>query len=180
MDPRALQFVQQHREWKRLAKADQDELARWLQVHELADGATVVEQGAPGASLFIVLQGQASLQVRDRHGDRHVVGTLGPGEPFGETEALEPAPRSQTVVAAGQLVLAELTVSDLQLLERRSPKAASRLLAWLAAASGRRMRALNRELDRLILQYAAFAPPPAEPSAWGRWWARLRGGQEER
>lgn len=74
------------RHLQRLAKAT-DELS-------YAPGQRIVEEGNPGEALFIVLAGQAKV-VRNRR----TVGTVVPGDFFGELSALDGGPRTATIVA---------------------------------------------------------------------------------
>ena len=74
-------------------------------------GETVFDEGDTGDSLFMILSGR--VEVHKRFGaDRQLVGTLGPGEYFGEMALLGSSPRSATTTALTPLDLLVLAGSD--------------------------------------------------------------------
>lgn len=61
-------------------------------------GETILTEGEDGDTAFLIVDGTVEVIVGD--GDKpKVVGTLGPGEVFGEMSLIEPGPRSATVKA---------------------------------------------------------------------------------
>ncbi len=70
-------------------------------------GATVVQQGDPGDSLCVIVEG--TVEVRRDDG---VVTQLTPGEFFGEISLLTGEPRNATVVTVDDVVLLTLSSSD--------------------------------------------------------------------
>ena len=88
------------------ANIDEDalvELASAMQEREFSAGATIIREGDPGRELFIVVRGE----VRVVKGD-HELATLGSQGVFGELAALDPQPRSASVVALGECHLLQL------------------------------------------------------------------------
>ena len=70
---------------------------RLVEVADIVDyrpGRVIVEEGQPGAAMFVILAGQARVE---RHG--RTVGALVPGDFFGELSALDSGPRTASVVA---------------------------------------------------------------------------------
>lgn len=77
------------------------DLIRRFTAHDVAAGVTIVEEGAPGRGLFVLLNGEVDVSKRD--GDTKVLlATLGPGDVFGEISLLNNEPASATVTAAKQ------------------------------------------------------------------------------
>jgi CRP-like cAMP-binding protein len=74
-------------------------------------GEIVFEEGDAGDSLFMILAGQVEV-VKCVGAEPRVVGTLGPGEYFGEMALLGRRPRSATTRAQTQLDLLVLPGSD--------------------------------------------------------------------
>lgn len=66
---------------------------------EFGPGATILEQGAPGDSLYIIGAGQVEISVRHPGGDSSTRLYLGPGQVFGEFALLDGGQRSATVRA---------------------------------------------------------------------------------
>jgi CRP/FNR family cyclic AMP-dependent transcriptional regulator len=76
-------------------------------------GATVVAEGEPGRSMFIVKSGRLAVSKRANSGSVVPISTLGPGDFFGEMRLIEMQNRSATVIAASPTVLYELTAQKL-------------------------------------------------------------------
>jgi len=76
-------------------------------------GATVVAEGEPGRSLFIVKSGRLAVSKRANSGNVIPISVLEPGDFFGEMTLIEMQNRSATVVAESPTVLYELTAPKL-------------------------------------------------------------------
>lgn len=76
-------------------------------------GATVVTEGEPGRSLFIVKSGRLAVSKRATTGSVIPISVLEPGDFFGEMTLIEMQNRSATVVAESPTVLYELTAQKL-------------------------------------------------------------------
>ncbi|MDH2342813.1 cyclic nucleotide-binding domain-containing protein [Bradyrhizobium sp. SSUT77] len=76
-------------------------------------GATVVTEGEPGRSLFIVKSGRLAVSKRANSGDVIPISVLEPGDFFGEMTLIEMQNRSAAVVAESPTVLYELTAQKL-------------------------------------------------------------------
>jgi len=76
-------------------------------------GATVVAEGEPGRSMYIVHTGELVVSKLGDSGQVIRMAGLGPGDFFGEMTLIEPQNRSATVVAESPTVLYELTARDL-------------------------------------------------------------------
>ena len=63
---------------------------------EIADGATITEEGEPGDSFYVIVHGQLRIS---RHGTP--IRDLGPGDFLGEISLVDGRPRSATAVAVG-------------------------------------------------------------------------------
>ena len=68
-------------------------------VQNVPDGQAIVEQGRPLDRLYIVLDGEFTVRIREQ-GDR-VIARLGTGEVVGEMSMLDSRPPNATVAAAG-------------------------------------------------------------------------------
>lgn len=76
-------------------------------------GATVVAEGEPGRSMFIVKSGRLAVSKRANSGSVVPISVLKPGDFFGEMTLIEMQNRSATVVAESPTVLYELTAQKL-------------------------------------------------------------------
>jgi len=96
-----------------LSDASLDLLLSMLVERRFEIGATVVAEGEPGRSMFIVHSGKLEVT---RHGDAERLihmAVLEPGDFFGEMTLIEMQNRSATVVAQSETVLYELTARQL-------------------------------------------------------------------
>lgn len=96
-----------------LSDASLDLLLSMLVERRFDAGATVVAEGEPGRSLFIVHAGQLAVNQRGDSGRVIPVIGLAPGDFFGEMTLIEMQNRSATVVAESPTVLYELTARQL-------------------------------------------------------------------
>ena len=62
-------------------------------------GETIIEQGEWGTSMYVIVSGKVRVLVHERQ-----VAEIGPGQVFGELAALDPEPRSATIVAGAEPV----------------------------------------------------------------------------
>jgi len=76
-------------------------------------GASIVAEGEPGRSMYIVHSGELAVSKIGESGRVIAMARLGPGDFFGEMTLIEPQNRSATVVAETPTVLYELTARNL-------------------------------------------------------------------
>ena len=76
-------------------------------------GATVVAEGEPGRSMYVVHSGELVVSKRGESGRVIPMTRLGPGDFFGEMTLIEVQNRSATVVAESPTALYELTARNL-------------------------------------------------------------------
>jgi CRP/FNR family transcriptional regulator, cyclic AMP receptor protein len=96
-----------------LSGASLDLLVTMLVERRFDVGATVVAEGEPGRSMFIVHSGELVVSKRGDSGREIRIAGLEPGDFFGEMTLLEMQNRSATVVAESPIVLYELTAGKL-------------------------------------------------------------------
>jgi CRP/FNR family cyclic AMP-dependent transcriptional regulator len=96
-----------------LSDAGLDLLVSMLVERRVDAGATVVREGEPGRSMFIVHTGQLVVSRLLKSGRSLRMSNLAPGDFFGEMTLIEMQNRSATVVAESPTVLYELTAREL-------------------------------------------------------------------
>lgn len=101
---------------------------RFLREHvqwvEVPAGAVLMEQGAPGDSAYLSVSGRLRVYMTGEDGVPRMVRELGRGEVIGEMSLYTGEPRSATVVAIRDSVLARLDKPHFEQLLARSPQAA--------------------------------------------------------
>jgi CRP-like cAMP-binding protein len=96
-----------------LSDASLELLVAMLVERSFDAGATVVREGEPGRSMFIVHAGQLVVSKLTDSGRVIRMSGLEPGDFFGEMTLIEMQNRSATVVAEGPTMLYELTAREL-------------------------------------------------------------------
>jgi CRP-like cAMP-binding protein len=96
-----------------LSDASLDLLVSMLVERRFDLGASIVAEGEPGRSMYIVHSGELVVSKIAESGRVIRMTRLGPGDFFGEMTLIEPQNRSATVVAETSTVLYELTASNL-------------------------------------------------------------------
>ncbi|MDN4986986.1 Crp/Fnr family transcriptional regulator [Bradyrhizobium arachidis] len=96
-----------------LADPSLDLLISMLVERRFDVGATIVAEGEPGRSMFIVKSGRLAVGKRTNAGSVLPISVLEPGDFFGEMTLIEMQNRSATVVAESETALYELTAQKL-------------------------------------------------------------------
>jgi len=119
-------------------RRDLNRLVEETDVVSFRAGSMVVEEGLLGETMFVVLSGEAKVVKGKRR-----LGTVRPGDFFGEVALLDGAPRSASVVAETPIVAIRLFRRTLLKTLEAEPQLALKILDALV----RRVRALARSLD---------------------------------
>jgi signal transduction histidine kinase len=114
-----------------LTDADLELLARAARRFAASTGEVVIEEGAPGGSLFVVLDGE--LEVSKREGDRDVVlAARQAGEVLGEMSLLQQTPRTASARATRRTDLLEIGPEAFRTVLESDPAVASSILRTMA------------------------------------------------
>lgn len=97
------------------------DLVRRLNYLKYPAGFSVVKQGDPGGSLFIVVSGEVEVQRRDDRGQPQALARLGAGHLFGEMSLLTQKPRTASVSTVRPTELFEIDRTALEAVARRHP-----------------------------------------------------------
>jgi CRP/FNR family cyclic AMP-dependent transcriptional regulator len=112
------------------AELDDSELARLADrfvERSFKEGETVVEEGATGTSVFVIVDGNATVSVGGE-----MKASLGPGDYFGEMAAMDDGTRSASIVAATDLDVCFLTPWEFRPFVEEHPEVGWKLLRSLA------------------------------------------------
>jgi pyruvate,water dikinase len=104
-----------------------EQIARLLKVRPFSKGETVIMEGSGGAAFFLIESGEATVSCKGA-----TLGTLGPGDCFGEIALIDGGARSATVTAVTDLVCYGLTFWEFRPLIERNSSIAWKLLQALA------------------------------------------------
>jgi CRP/FNR family cyclic AMP-dependent transcriptional regulator len=114
-------------------------LAQNLDEKSFLAGQIIISAGEPGNTMFVVASGRVELFIKDKAGDKVILGYIMPGELFGELSLLDDAPRSASAIAQENTRLFVVDRNDLEILVKAHPAAALDMMTML----GRRIRDSN-------------------------------------
>jgi CRP/FNR family transcriptional regulator, cyclic AMP receptor protein len=120
-----------------LSKRQLKRLADSSDVAEFMEGHSIVREGDPGDSFYVVLTGHARVTMNGRFVKRLI-----PGDYFGEIALLDGGPRTATVASETPMTLLILRRSVFMRAVREDPGLATHLLAEL----GRMLRRNTKTL----------------------------------
>ena len=112
---------------------------------ELAAGALVVRQGAPGDSLFFVMEGLLDVTIEQAGKPAVRVNRLQQGQYFGEMSLLTGDPRSATITAATGVVLFEVAKKVLEPILSARPEVAQQMANTVAKRQLQNQSSLAKE-----------------------------------
>ncbi len=113
--------------FEQCTKRDRRAIARHLETLSVPAGTTLVFEGDPGETFYLILSGELLVEQGGR-----TTATLGPNDGFGELSLLDPAPRSATVTASTDAEVGALSMRLFLVLLRDMPHVSRALLASLA------------------------------------------------
>ena len=85
-------------------------------------GETIVHEGEPGTSLFLIEDGTVEVHTNDPAGRPLVLAQLGPGEFFGEVAVLSGKPRTATIEATTAVSAIEISREDIESIAASYPE----------------------------------------------------------
>jgi CRP-like cAMP-binding protein len=132
-----------------LSNTSLDLLIAMLVERRFEAGATVVAEGEPGRSMYIVHSGELAMSKLGESGHAVRIADFGPGDFFGEMTLIEPQNRSGTVVAENPTVLYELTAQNLYTYYKTDLRAYVMVLQNINRELCRRLRHDDNRIARL-------------------------------
>ncbi len=134
-----------------LSEEQLDQLVKQAHLNHFGRGERVIEEGAEGESMFILLRGTAQVSI-SKNGSLIPVATLSSGDCFGEMSLLTGEPRSATVSAAIDCEVLEIGVEAFRRVVVADPAILERVTAAVAA------RRAGLELHRATRSAPAGSP----------------------
>lgn len=136
-------------------QADIEDFARsdWhLPIRDYPKGARVITQGETGDEAYIIVDGECTVY-RAMGDSRIVLGTLGPGDVFGELAIFSHKPRNASVEACTDVALMVVSADTLN--------EALGMSSWVGSfvtALAERYRELDRKLQNIEREASGVAP----------------------
>ncbi len=142
--------VDELRGFERFAPYSNEELALLITFCDLvasAKGELIIKKGDLSDSMFLVLSGQVRARIRVGEHDTSL-GTMEPGELFGEVAMLSQTARSADVVAEAPTRLLRLTSERFQELMSEHPPLAAKMLFNISRLLATRISERNNQLQK--------------------------------
>jgi CRP/FNR family transcriptional regulator, cyclic AMP receptor protein len=136
-----------------LTEASLDLLISMLVERRFDVGVTVVAEGEPGRSMYVVHSGELVVSKRGEAGCAIRMARLGPGDFFGEMTLIEMQNRSATVVAESPTLLYELTAGNLYAFYKADIRAYAMVLQNINRELCRRLRRADNRMAELAMQH---------------------------
>jgi CRP-like cAMP-binding protein len=108
--------------FRSLSEKDLDKLVSTSTLHIFQPGETIIRQGDPGRSVFLILHGRVRVFTRDYKGEELQLAVLGVSQFFGEISFLTGQPRSSYVEPLENSVLVELSYMAMLKLAQENPQ----------------------------------------------------------
>ena len=110
-------------------------------------GRTIVAEGEPSQSLYVLLSGRAKVQRSDTEGKEVILAVLGPGECFGELSLIDDAPRSASVITIESCDFMSINKESFKSMLVSSPEISMRIMKGLV----KRLREADKKIETLAL-----------------------------
>ncbi|ANI91326.1 MAG TPA: Crp/Fnr family transcriptional regulator [Dietzia timorensis] len=113
---------------------------------EFSRGETIIREGEPGETLYIIIDGKVKLSRKSPDGRENLLSVLGPSDMFGELSIFDPGPRTSSAICVTDVKVESMNRTALRRWISERPEIADQLLRVLA----RRLRRTNNNLADLI------------------------------
>lgn len=130
-----------------LNDAQLEQLAAASTRRSFPKGRTIVSEGEPSSSMYILLSGRAKVQRCDSEGKEVILAVLGPGEFFGEMSLIDDEPRSASVVTLEPCDFIGIRKDSFKQLLSSNAEVAMNVMRSLV----RRLREADKKIETLAL-----------------------------
>jgi small-conductance mechanosensitive channel/CRP-like cAMP-binding protein len=130
-----------------LTPEDREKLRRRLKYVVFARGENVFAEGSQAHSLYVVEKGELGVHVTDERGREVEVGTLSPGDAFGEMALLTGEPRSATVRAKTEAGLSRIDKDAFAEVLQGNPRLLTDISRLMEARREKNQEAIDRARD---------------------------------
>ncbi|HXL99633.1 MAG TPA: mechanosensitive ion channel family protein [Rhizomicrobium sp.] len=130
-----------------LSREQLEALTKRCKPSELVQGSVLMRQGDAASSMFVILEGAASVSIASHGGGAHEVAISATGDVAGEMSLMTGSPRSATVTALTRLRVLEITKDAIEDLLKQTPELLQRFSHVLAKRQHELDEAANRVTD---------------------------------
>lgn len=146
IDPRALRRI---RLLSYLTDEQLNRFADYVEAERVPQGAVVVKQGDRGNAMYVILEGELSVQM-NVEGLRSDLATLTTGDFFGDFSLFDHGPRSADVVATCSCLLLKISVEHFERMAHDAPDLATPFLRAIGKTLTTRIRTGNKHQGEVV------------------------------
>lgn len=106
---------------------------------QFSEGEVVVEQGQEGSDMYVIMEGTATVSLREKDGSVHTIGRMGPGDLFGEIAMLTNYKRTARVTARDVIKVLVIEWGSISQLGRFHPRISMKLFRNLSSVISKRL-----------------------------------------
>lgn len=140
-------FLRRVRLFSSLSEQQLEVLAAGSVRRNYPKGRTIVAEGEPSQSLYVLLSGRAKVQRSDSEGKEVILAVLGPGECFGEMSLIDDEPRSASVITLESCDFMSINKDSFKAMLVQSHDIAMQIMKGLI----RRLREADKKIETLAL-----------------------------
>lgn len=130
-----------------LTESQFEQLAAGSARRSYPKGRTIVSEGEPSQSMYILLAGRAKVQRSDSEGKEVILAVLGSGEFFGEMSLIDDSPRSASVITLESCEFMAVSKDAFKAMLAQSPEMCMSVMRGLV----RRLREADKKIETLAL-----------------------------
>ncbi|MFQ6609411.1 MAG: cyclic nucleotide-binding domain-containing protein [Fidelibacterota bacterium] len=136
-----------------LSKRELASVENILHTRKYLKGETIFKENTPGLGMYIILNGEISINGQDTGGSKMEFAHLSNGDFFGEISLIDDSNRSATAMAFTDCELAAFFRDDLMDIITKTPKTGNKILLNLANVISRRLKHTNDLLRQQSGEY---------------------------
>ncbi len=136
--------------FENLSRRQMQEVAKIVYEREYEENEFIFEIGQPGAALFIVQQGEVSVEIPNPDDESTQLAVVSKLSFVGELALLDESPRSASARALTKTKVLALFRKDLDRLSETNPDITSSIYRALATIIGNRLKATNELIERRL------------------------------
>lgn len=150
IDTDKLKFLKKIPFFENLKKNQLEQVAQMVYERDYRENEFVFEIDQPGAALFIIQQGEISVEIPQEDGEFAQLAVLGKHSFLGELALLDESPRSASARALVPTKVFALFRKDLAHLAETHPDITSQIYGALALIIGNRLKATNELIEKRL------------------------------
>jgi len=135
-----------------LSPRELKEVAAIIHKREYRSGEPVFYQGDPGLGMYVIQEGEVSIQISGKDGEARELAVLADGDFFGELALIDEAPRSADAICKRDCLLLGFFRPDLFELIERKNQLGIKIVLKLAEIVAHRLRTTDKELTKFKSQ----------------------------